>query len=106
MWVAYAKGWPQGFFMLDWREAGICDLAYFGLVPEAVGAGLGGLAAADGACKGLGAGGRDEDDGEYLHARPSRARWASTGRWGFVPVRTVDRTRILCRDRNTSLHPA
>jgi ribosomal protein S18 acetylase RimI-like enzyme len=25
---------------------------------------------------------------------------------GFRPVRTVDRTRILCRDRDTSLHPA
>jgi hypothetical protein len=35
------QGWPQGFFMLDRREAGICDLAYFGLVPEAVGAGWG-----------------------------------------------------------------
>lgn len=34
-------GWPGGFFMLDWREAGVCDLAYFGLMPEAVGRGLG-----------------------------------------------------------------
>ncbi|MEL6335517.1 MAG: GNAT family N-acetyltransferase [Pseudomonadota bacterium] len=34
-------GWPGGFFMLDSREPGICDLAYFGLVPEAVGRGLG-----------------------------------------------------------------
>lgn len=34
-------GWPHGFFVLDWREAGTCDLAYFGLVPEAVGTGLG-----------------------------------------------------------------
>jgi hypothetical protein len=42
MWVAYARGWPRGFFMLDWREAGVCDLAYFGVVPEAVGTGLGG----------------------------------------------------------------
>ena len=36
-----AKGWPQGFFMLDWREPEVCDLAYFGLVPEAVGRGMG-----------------------------------------------------------------
>ncbi|WP_127106540.1 GNAT family N-acetyltransferase [Pararhodobacter zhoushanensis] len=35
------KGWPQGFFMLDSREAGVCELAYFGLVPEAVGTGQG-----------------------------------------------------------------
>ena len=35
------QGWPAGFFMLDRREAGICDLAYFGLVPEMVGQGYG-----------------------------------------------------------------
>ena len=34
-------GWPHGFFLLDHRETGICDLAYFGLVPQAVGRGLG-----------------------------------------------------------------
>lgn len=34
-------GWPAGFFMLDRRTADICDLAYFGLVPEAIGLGLG-----------------------------------------------------------------
>lgn len=34
-------GWPHGFFLLDAREPGRCDLAYFGLVPEAVGQGLG-----------------------------------------------------------------
>lgn len=35
------QGWPGGFFMFDTREAGVCDLAYFGLVPEAIGRGLG-----------------------------------------------------------------
>ena len=35
------RGWPAGFFMLDTRKAGLCDLAYFGLVPEAIGQGLG-----------------------------------------------------------------
>jgi GNAT superfamily N-acetyltransferase len=34
-------GWPQGFFILDAREAGVVNLAYFGLVPEAIGRGLG-----------------------------------------------------------------
>lgn len=34
-------GWPQGFFLLDWRESGTCDLCYFGLVPQSVGRGLG-----------------------------------------------------------------
>jgi len=36
------SGWPAGFFMLDTRAPERCDLAYFGLVPEAVGLGLGG----------------------------------------------------------------
>lgn len=35
------EGWPHGMFVLDETEPGICDLAYFGLVPEAVGLGLG-----------------------------------------------------------------
>ncbi|MEM1344926.1 MAG: GNAT family N-acetyltransferase [Pseudomonadota bacterium] len=35
------EGWPGGFFMLDTRQAGVCDLAYFGLVPQAIGRGLG-----------------------------------------------------------------
>jgi len=35
------QGWPAGFFMLDHTEAGVCDLAIFGLVPEMVGQGYG-----------------------------------------------------------------
>ncbi len=35
------EGWPGGFFMLDTREPGVCDLAFFGLVPQAIGRGLG-----------------------------------------------------------------
>lgn len=34
-------GWPHGFFVLDGREDGICEIAYFGLVAEAMGQGLG-----------------------------------------------------------------
>jgi len=34
-------GWTHGFFVLDGREAGVCDIGYFGLVPEAIGLGLG-----------------------------------------------------------------
>lgn len=39
--VMMLDGAPGGFFMLDAREAGTCDLAYFGLMPEAIGRGLG-----------------------------------------------------------------
>ncbi|TPE52220.1 GNAT family N-acetyltransferase [Amaricoccus solimangrovi] len=34
-------GWPHGFFVLDARAEGVCDLSYFGLVAEAMGQGLG-----------------------------------------------------------------
>lgn len=33
--------WPGGFFILDARQESTVDLAYFGLVPEAIGRGLG-----------------------------------------------------------------
>jgi GNAT superfamily N-acetyltransferase len=34
-------GWPHGFFVLDSRAPSRCNLAYFGLVPQALGRGLG-----------------------------------------------------------------
>ena len=34
-------GAPAGFYQLDFRETGVCDLAYFGLTPETVGIGVG-----------------------------------------------------------------
>lgn len=40
--VAYRRGCPVGFIMLDYRAHPVADIAYFGLIPEAVGAGLGG----------------------------------------------------------------
>ena len=41
LYTLMVDGWPGGFFMLDSSEPGTCDLAYFGLVPQAVGRGLG-----------------------------------------------------------------
>jgi len=35
------NGWPAGFFMLDRKTPEICDIAYLGLVPQAIGLGLG-----------------------------------------------------------------
>ncbi|MEM8871767.1 MAG: GNAT family N-acetyltransferase [Pseudomonadota bacterium] len=35
------SGWPAGFFLLDTRTPEVCELSYFGLVPEVVGTGLG-----------------------------------------------------------------
>lgn len=41
LYTLMVDGWPGGFFMLDRTEMPICDLAYFGLVPQAIGRGLG-----------------------------------------------------------------
>jgi ribosomal protein S18 acetylase RimI-like enzyme len=39
--VAYVGGVPAGYFELDRRVEGECELAFFGLVPEFIGRGLG-----------------------------------------------------------------
>ena len=41
-WVAHVDGTPAGYFELDGTTAGSVELAYFGLMPEVVGRGLGG----------------------------------------------------------------
>ena len=104
MWVAYARGWPQGFFMLDWRETGICDLAYFGMVPEAVGAGLGGALLRTAISKGWERDGTRKMTVNTCTLDHPRALGLYQ-KMGFLPVDTEDRTRILYRDRDTSMHP-
>lgn len=87
------KGWSAGFFMLDWRRAGVCELSYFGLAPEARGLGL----------------------GRWLLAEALRAGWEREGvrrmtvetcsldspralplyqRMGFAPVRREKKRRL------------
>lgn len=41
VYVAYAKGVPAGFYELDRRHPTDIDLAYFGLLPDFIGRGLG-----------------------------------------------------------------
>jgi len=103
--TACRHGWPQGFFLLDWRLPGICDLAYFGLVPEAVGTGI----------------------GAKLLAAAIQAGWARAGvtrmtlntctldhpralqvylNAGFRPVHTEEHVRVLTRDRDPARFPA
>jgi GNAT superfamily N-acetyltransferase len=93
-------GWPHGFFMLDCRRKDVCDLAYFGLVPEALGRGL----------------------GTFLIETAVHTAWDRPGvklvtvntnsldhpralplyqKAGFAPVRRETTSRVLTRDRNT-----
>jgi GNAT superfamily N-acetyltransferase len=92
-------GWPHGFFVLDGRERSSCDLAYFGLVPEALGQGL----------------------GRYLLGTAVHCAWDRPGverltvntnsldhpralplyqQAGFEPARRESRRRVLTRDRD------
>jgi GNAT superfamily N-acetyltransferase len=43
LWVGESGGTPVGYFELDTRDDGSTELAYFGLLPAAIGRGLGGL---------------------------------------------------------------
>ncbi|MBP7240710.1 GNAT family N-acetyltransferase [Amaricoccus sp.] len=93
-------GWPHGFFVLDGREKGLCDLTYFGLPPEAIGRGL----------------------GRFLVQTAVHAAWDRPGvarvtvntnsldhpralpiyqKAGFAPVRRETRSRVLTRDRDS-----
>jgi GNAT superfamily N-acetyltransferase len=92
-------GWPHGFFILDARVDAACELAYFGLVPDAIGRRL----------------------GTFLLQTAVHMAWDRPGvtrvtvstnsldhpralplyqKAGFVPVRRETIRRVLTRDRN------
>lgn len=99
-----AKGWPQGFFVLDARKDEQTDLAYFGLVPEAVGQGLGTFllrTAILTAWEREGLGKLTVNTCTLDHPRALQTYQAS----GFEPVRRENFTRTLTRDRDLSRIP-
>lgn len=91
------KGWPHGFFMLDWRQAGTCELAYFGLVPQAVGTGLGTWLLKTAVLTGW-----DRDGVERMTVNTCTLdhprALAQYQRMGFEPQRTETRSRVLSQD--------
>jgi GNAT superfamily N-acetyltransferase len=92
-------GWPHGFFLLDARADGVCDLAYFGLVPEAVGHGLGTFlvqTAVHMAWDRPGVGRVTVNTNSLDHPRALPLYQKA----GFAPVRRETRARVLTRDRN------
>ncbi len=98
-----AQGWPQGFFMLDTREAGVCDLAYFGLVPESVGRGLGTWLLKSAILTGWDRPGTERMTVNTCTLDHPRAL-IQYQRHGFEPVRTEIHSRVLTRDQ-TFLQP-
>ena len=99
MFTFLKNGWTAGFFVLDKRKPNICDLAYFGLVPEVIGYGY----------------------GEYLLKFAIKESWAAKDinlltvntntldhpnalplykKMGFKVIMNEKETRILTRPRN------
>ncbi len=97
LYTLMAQGWPHGFFMLDGREDGICDLAYFGLVPEAIGKGLGWWLLQSAVLTGWARPGVNRLTVNTCTLDHPRAL-IQYQRAGFQPVRTEDRSRVLTRD--------
>lgn len=98
MYTLMRCGWPAGFFILDGRIANECDLAYFGLVPEAVGLGLGKYLLHTAILMGW-----DMPDVQKMTVNTctlDHPRALSLyQKVGFTPVRREKRKRILTRDR-------
>ena len=97
LYTLMTAGWPAGFFLLDGREAGICDLAYFGLVPQAIGRGLGWWLLQSAVLTGWERPGTERMTVNTCTLDHPRAL-IQYQRAGFVPVRTEERERVLTRD--------
>lgn len=104
LFTAYRHGWPAGFFLLDWREAGTCDLGYFGLVPQAVGTGIGGAFLSTAIHKGWSRAGVARMTLNTCTLDHPRAL-STYCKAGFRPVRLETQSRVLARDRDLSTQP-
>ncbi len=100
LYTLLVDGWPGGFFVLDGREAGVCDLAYFGLVPEARGRGLARWFLANAVKMGWERSGVERltvNTNTLDHPRAiALYQWA-----GFVPVAREEHERVLTRLRES-----
>ena len=92
-------GWPQGFFLLERQDGGLVDLAYFGMVPESVGRGLGRWLLRTAILTAW-----DIPDTRKVTVNTCTLdhprALALYQKNGFIPVRREDKTRILTRDRD------
>ena len=92
-------GWPHGFFVLDGREAGICNLAWLGLVPQAIGRGLGSYLLETAVHTAW-----EQPDVEKVTVNTNTLDHPRAltlyQKAGFAPVRRETRSRILTHDRD------
>ena len=97
-------GWPQGFFLLEDHGEGVIDLAYFGMVPEAIGKGLGGWLLKTAVLTAWDREGVSKLTVNTCTLDHPRAL-ALYQKVGFKPVRREEKSRILARDRDLSRLP-
>lgn len=90
------EGWPHGFFMLDQTQPTVCNLAYFGLVPEALGSGLGKFLLQSAIHMGWDVSGTEKMTVNTCTLDHPRALGLYQ-KSGFVPVRQEKHTRVLSR---------
>lgn len=99
------KGWPHGFFLLEPTGDGTVDLAYFGLVPEALGSGLGTWLLQTAILTAWEQEGTERVTVNTCTLDHPRAL-ALYQKNGFHPVRREEKTRILTRDRDLTRIPS
>lgn len=104
LWTLMRDGWPQGFFVLDARDGAVCDLAYFGLVREAVGTGLGLFLLESAVHTGWDTPGVAKLTVNTCTLDHPRALGLYQ-RAGFVPVRRSSHKRVLTRPLDTARVP-
>jgi GNAT superfamily N-acetyltransferase len=91
LYVAYLTGWPAGFVELDYREAGLCEILYFGLAPEAIGRGLGHWLLGEAVHMAWDAGVTKMTVNTCTLDHPRALPMYQ--KWGFTPVRREERRR-------------
>lgn len=98
-------GWPQGFFVLNDASEGVVNLEYFGMVPEALGRRLGGWLLKTAILTAWDLPDTTEVTVNTCTLDHPRAL-ALYQKYGFMPVRREERTRVLTRDRDLSQIPS
>lgn len=104
LWSLVAQGWPQGFFVLDARAEGVTELAYFGLVRQIIGRGIGSYLLRTAILTAWERPGLRKLTVNTCSLDHPRAL-ASYQKHGFSVVAQESRSRVLSRDRDLSRIP-
>ena len=104
MWSLIRAGWPQGLFILDWRAEHVCNIAYFGIVAEALGQGWGKFLLRTAILTGWERPGVERMTLNTCTLDHPRAL-PLYQKHGFAPVRQSTRRHVLTRPRDTQRYP-